>query len=742
MITKRWHRWLILCLVVIIALQSSILSFAVTKNEGVNDNGQGNEQLKDTGATAEGMEVAGVKNMLWTNSGIRFTLVDSKGMSVSSSVDIVRAYPWDVGGLSAASSDYGVLWKTWYNQCGIWNKPKNKIVYLGGGKRDNMYTYTEGDLSLDGFSEAPSKGGVHFFQFPTNSEGQAVKSKVTRGDDGRAKVERPTQVSGKMYTVSFIHRQLSDLLTKMGYKAQDGGEILNLVYSHHNTTQNVIGSYKYKDEETGTEIVRSYIKQFPCALELFTDGGNSVNSVGEYLTGLMMYPIGEAKGEDINLIHLFLSLKVPDTTGTGKLKNGDVRIIEFLDDKVKKEVAEKEKEYVDKGKKEYAAYAEALLEIMGKYQYKLQCEPIYWGVPSVTIANFPQIVNNKYGWTYTPDVVVYGTITNIVNYMAEHFIDECVNNEAVLPYIVNNRLATIQDGFISLVFGNGGKTEVVQGTKIEQYAYGSFSDGSTVQKAWLAANYPEYYRDYPGAEVVIYADDFIPFMFNNAGMCEIGWNDIFVSGFTTKNPTFTESESALSPYTGAEFGDKEFGNLFGNSYNSGYSVIYFDVAPTEQEPYTRTWDEDVYSGPNYKPGPPPVPPVDTPDTPQNPDNPGNTPDDPTKPSNPDDPGKDPGTDPGNPDANINIVKFYSSKNGDGTYKYIENHVREKTVRNIQIDDEPGYKVDSWFTSIDYKKPTSSSESYDDTRSSVTPGSLSGDKPTLNIIIYTLTCPLK
>ena len=88
--------------------------------------------------------------------------------------------------------------------------------------------------------------------------------------------------------------------------------------------------------------------------------------------------------------------------------------------------------------------------------------------------------------------------------------------------------------------------------------------------------------------------------------------------------------------------------------------------------------------------------------------------------------------------NRHIIK----QNGDGTYKYIENHTREKTVRNIQIDDEPGYKVDSWFTSIDYKKPTSSSESYDDTHSSVTPGSLSGDKPTLNIIIYTLTCPLK
>ena len=171
MIQKRWHRWLILCLAVIIALQSSILSLAVS------DNGQGNNNLVDTGATTAMRELAGVSNTLWTNSGIRFTLVDSQGMSVSSSVDIVRAYPWDVGGLSAASSDYGVLWKTWYNQCGIWNKPKDKIVYLGGGKRDNMYTYTEGDLSLDGFSEPPSKGGVHFFQFPACSHGRAAKDR-------------------------------------------------------------------------------------------------------------------------------------------------------------------------------------------------------------------------------------------------------------------------------------------------------------------------------------------------------------------------------------------------------------------------------------------------------------------------------------------------------------------------------------------------------------------------------------
>lgn len=173
----------------------------------------------------------------------------------------------------------------------------------------------------------------------------------------------------------------------------------------------------------------------------------------------------------------------------------------------------------------------------------------------------------------------------------------------------------------------------------------------------------------------------------------------------------------------------ELSYLFRNWSTLGYGVMYFGVRLDEtDEPKTRTWDEDIYSGSNYKPGPPPVPPVDPPVPP---DNPGKVPDDPAKPSDPADPGtpsNDPET-PGNPDGNINIVKFYSSKNGDGTYKYLENHVREKTVRNIQIDDEPGYKVDSWFTSIDYKKPTSKTESYDNTRAGVTPSSLSGESST-------------
>ena len=133
----------------------------------------------------------------------------------------------------------------------------------------------------------------------------------------------------------------------------------------------------------------------------------------------------------------------------------------------------------------------------------------------------------------------------------------------------------------------------------------------------------------------------------------------------------------------------------------GYGIMYFGMGLDET--ITHTWDQPNYPPNNYKPGP----------SPEN-SNPDGTPKLPEYPSE-GDKYKEKGT-----DHKFNIVKFYAEKNPDGTYTYTENHTREQAIHTIQIDDEPEYKVDNYYTSPTYVKPTNKTDSYDDWKNSKAP----------------------
>ncbi|MBS6377526.1 MAG: hypothetical protein KH441_12380 [Clostridium sp.] len=64
-----------------------------------------------------------------------------------------------------------------------------------------------------------------------------------------------------------------------------------------------------------------------------------------------------------------------------------------------------------------------------------------------------------------------------------------------------------------------------------------------------------------------------------------------------------------------------------------------------------------------------------------------------------------------------IVKYYANKLSN-EYIYTENHTRENTVSQVTLENEEGYKVDSWFTSNEFRKPSSHTDSYDDCKSSI------------------------
>lgn len=166
----------------------------------------------------------------------------------------------------------------------------------------------------------------------------------------------------------------------------------------------------------------------------------------------------------------------------------------------------------------------------------------------------------------------------------------------------------------------------------------------------------------------------------------------------------------LSPYTVESEYDKILLSELGGKFSRlGYGFMIFGIS-LDDTASTSTWDSKTYPKDNYKPGP----------APQN-----------TDPSKPDGPypsdypseGKD--YIDKNKDHKFNIVKFYAQKNGDGSYIYQENHTRQQVVHRIDIDNEPGYTVDAYFTSPTFKKPTKKNDSYDVWKNSIQLGEKQG-----------------
>lgn len=120
-----------------------------------------------------------------------------------------------------------------------------------------------------------------------------------------------------------------------------------------------------------------------------------------------------------------------------------------------------------------------------------------------------------------------------------------------------------------------------------------------------------------------------------------------------------------------------------NFKNSGYAVHIYDNLLIPDG--TSTFDELNYSSSStngYRPGP----------------------------------SEDKSTD-GGTEAKNRIVKYYANKLSN-EYIYTENHTRENTVSQVTLENEEGYKVDSWFTSSEFRKPTSNNDSYDDCKNSI------------------------
>ena len=215
--------------------------------------------------------------------------------------------------------------------------------------------------------------------------------------------------------------------------------------------------------------------------------------------------------------------------------------------------------------------------------------------------------------------------------------------------------------------------EIVYGTvgDVADYTAKRFSEEA--HRVWAGTPYecPDWNTDWDG-----YMD------WLNRNNVEFGfmWG-MFPNAYRLDKPEFTGTAKELQPYTGQTRPNYLY-DLIRDREKVGFNVMYFGATP---EDGTSTFDEVNYSSSStdgYRPGP----------------------------------SEDKSTD-GGTEAKNRIVKYYANKLSN-EYIYTENHTRENTVSQVTLENEEGYKVDSWFTSNEFKQPVSDTDSYDDCKNSI------------------------
>ena len=578
-------------------ISGSLTSLAYTQSNG---NGDGDY----TGISTE--EHVATLSYWHYNQGFRCYLVNSEGIPISNLVDFVKYYPWDietfrVDGLVRGWEDTGGGWDRWFHRTGIFLNPGGqeykKITYLSGAKTDAFSAYT-----IDGLGKINHNGG--------KPGGPGVKS-ITRTSFKRD-ANNPSNihiVEGKMYTVADLQFELEQSLMSKGYKVPF-------------TNQYVKSSYVHPDDGQSYEIY-DYI---PTAID--TIGGHLLLT-GKYMKNLMMMPVDAEHWADNKklLLHEFVELKMRKTNGLGIQSGGSEPLFTILDPEIKKYYEDSVKEYNKLTEEQKKSENTPMISTLMHYHIKVAFEPITWQVPVATgiLPSLSQSKElNKWGYYWSGDGLLYGTPTNVAQYISNQL------NKAVK-----------QQGLV------GGVPDV--------------SDVS----AW--ASFLEQYQ------------------------MSHGW----AWGYAEKAYYLEKEEYGMAPHGDVSL---SLADMIRYWDTLGYGVMYFSMTKDDEPAGTPTWDKKTYpDGPTYKPGPSPE----------------NTyPDKPKGPYPQDYPSEGPDYVPVNKDHTFNIVKFYAEKQPDGTYKYKENHTRELAIHTVDINDEPGYKVDNYYTSDKFEKPTNPTDDYD------------------------------
>lgn len=382
----------------LLSASMALTSFA----NGWNGGGTGHESQ---GSTLENISTI---HLFHVNTGFRLSLVNKNGITVSTVNDIVRARPWDKAALQMSSAEeLSKGWDQYWNTCGIWDEPKENIVYLGGTKVDGRYAQSNGQkIKKDG--SIPEGVGLSQIEYRDPDSESGARAVV-----------------GHMYPIAELENGLRYQIRALGGNAD---------FLTGKSSAQMMDIVTYKNPITGLDT--PVATGLPSILELGVNGEYALTGTGDLMAALMTKPLNEAtwQQDQTMIISALVSMIIDERDGLGRKTGNTVHLFEFYDRELQSKLDKYIADYVTQGKDASWSYANALYKVMVEEGIKLSIEGVGWTIPQVVIPGFPVMKNNKWNFNWNTHEIVYGTVGDVADYTAKKFNEEARRVWAGTPY--------------------------------------------------------------------------------------------------------------------------------------------------------------------------------------------------------------------------------------------------------------------------------------------------------------------
>ena len=343
--------------------------------EGVNGTGSGEVSTPST------PEIVGSFWKIHANQGWRITVVNSHGVAVSTSLDVVKYFPEKVQDIFGKSGeDTQMLWNNYKNNSGS-NRgvPKTKIFYLGGAKTDLWYTYSECTIGGAG------NNGLY-------------SNYRTDNDYSSQENDNVSTTPAKMINYEILQMSLQ-------YAAQSSGATL-LVNGQNSTVE-----YTAANGEK-----RTISTKFLSPLEegVTSSGAAKLTGTGEMFKNQLMSPVTYTDGNIITLVEFMLNTNIVDMDGRGNKKSNEtVPMMTYVDTKLQSEY-ESLKAQGD---------TSAFTTVFKNNQLRLIIEPIHWCyVPVINPTDpRPDHRGTLFQSSWCTSEMIYGPISKVLYYVMEQY---------------------------------------------------------------------------------------------------------------------------------------------------------------------------------------------------------------------------------------------------------------------------------------------------------------------------------
>lgn len=346
--------------------------------EGVNGTGSGEVSTPST------PEIIGSFWKIHANQGWRITVVNSHGVAVSTSLDVVKYFPEKVQDIFGKSGeDTQMLWNNYKNNSGS-NRgvPKTKINYIGGAKTDLWYTYSHCDIG-----GTPASNGIY--------SNYRLDGDYSSQDTPSDNVEI---TPARMVTYELLQ-------TLMNISAQNNGATL-LVNGQNSTAE-----YTAANGEK-----RTISTKFLSPLEegVTSSGAAKLTGTGEMFKNQLMSDVTYPDGSKDTFVEFMLNTNILDMDGRGNKKSNEtVPMMTYVDPKLQSEY-ESLKAQGDEG---------AFTTVFKNNQLRLIIEPIHWCyVPVINPTDpRPDHRGTLFQSSWCTEEMIYGPISKVLYWVMEQY---------------------------------------------------------------------------------------------------------------------------------------------------------------------------------------------------------------------------------------------------------------------------------------------------------------------------------